>query len=234
MEDETTKPEDQITDEQVTNPVEKEVVESTEQTQVDPLRLSPEMQSRHKSAADLETFAKEKQGEAQRLQNEFDDYRRQNPQPSQQTSTATDEEVLDRLAKDPIAFVREVTSDIRAQVALTEFARTHPDMETYKAGMKGIVERNQGVLNDPQGLEMVYLLAKNQGDATKLTQAAEIKTAHNAQVLAEKQTTAVIEGATTPQPASSSKVTLGMSPEESADALKAQGIPDATDEDRIN
>ena len=125
------------------------------------------------------------------------------------------------------------TNDIRAQMALSDFARTHPDLETYKEGMRGLVERNPRVLEDPQGLEMVYLMAKNQGDATKLTEAAAIKNAQNAKVLESKQNAAVVEGATTPQPTSSPKVTLGMSPEESAEALKSQGIPDATDEDRI-
>lgn len=223
--------------EPITEPVVDPTV--TPEPQVDPLKLSVEAQSRYKSAADLEAFAAQRQGEADRLRSEFETYKQQHPELNQpQPPHPTSEERIEKFAGDPDAFVREVamaaTNDIRAQVALSEFARTHPDMETYKDGMKGIVERNPGVLADPQGLEMVYLLARNQGDATKLTEAAAIKNAHNAQVLTNKQTGAIVEGATPPQPTSSPKVTLGMSPEESEKALQAQGIPDATDEDRIS
>ena len=114
------------------------------------------------------------------------------------------------------------------------FERVHPDVEQYKAGMSDIVQRTPGILQDPQGLEMVYLLAKNQVEATKATEAAGIKAGQTAQVVLDKQTKAVVEGATTPQPAASSKVVLGMSSKESLEALKAQGIPDGTDEDRID
>jgi len=209
------------------------VVEPTPepQPQDDPLRLSPELQSRYKSAADLEAFAATKQGEADRLRSELETYKRQHPTDPAQPATPTGEEQLERFAKDPVGFVQEITNDIRAQVALTEFARNHPDMEQHKAGMREIVNRTPGILADPQGLEMAYLLAKNQGEATKLGQAAEVKAAHTAQVTASKKTDAVVEGVTTPKPASSPKVVSGMSSKESLAALKAQGIPDAPDDD---
>lgn len=185
--------------------------EPTPQVQDDPYKLSPEQQSRHKSAADLETFANLKQSEAAKLQNELDTYRLQHPSEPAQPNAPTGEEQLEQFAKDPVAFVQSVTNDIRAQVALSEFARTHPDLERYKAGMKDVVNRTPGILADPQGLEMAYLLAKNQSDATKATQAADVKAGHNAQVLATKQTAAVVEGATAAQP----QVSSGINPEDS-------------------
>lgn len=235
VDDPTIDPELTPTDEPVAEPEPEPVVEPTPepQPQDDPLRLSPELQSRYKSAAALEAFAATKQGEADKLRLELETYKQQHPT-TESTQPIPNEEQLERLGRDPVRFVQEVTGDIRAQVALMEFSRLHPDMEQHKAGMKEIVERNPQVLAHPQGLEMAYLLAKKQSEATKLTEAAAIKQTHNAQVTADKQTKAVVEGVTPPQPTPSTKVVLGMSSKESLAALKAQGIPDGTDEDRID
>ena len=216
-----------------TEPVVATTPEPTPQPEPDPLRLSPNLQTRYKSAADLETFAATQQGEADRLRSEFETYKQQHPTEPAQPNAPTGEEQLERFAQDPVAFVQNATNDIRAQVALSEFARTHPDLEQYKAGMKDVVNRTPGILADPQGLEMAYLLAKSQTEATLAGQAAVVKANQTAQVVLEKQTAAVVEGATTPQPTPSTKVVLGMSGKESLDALKAQGIQDASDEDGI-
>jgi len=221
-----------------TEPTDKEPVvapEPTSQATDDPLRLSPNLQTRYKSAADLEAFAATQQGEADRLRSELETYKQQHPtvEPAQ-PNIPTGEEQLEQFAKDPVGFVQGVTNDIRAQVALSEFARTHPDLEQYKAGMKDVVNRTPGILADPQGLEMAYLLAKNQIEATMATQAAAVKAGQTAQVVLDKQTTAVVEGSTTPQPTTSPKVVLGMSSKDSLAALKAAGVPDGTDEDRID
>lgn len=234
MADETIENQEQVADEQVTEEqTEEAVVESTEkpEAQDDPLRLSPELQSRYKSAADLETFAAQKQSEADRLRSELDTYKQQHPT-AESTQPIPNEEQLERLGRDPVRFVQEVTGDIRAQVALMEFSRLHPDMEQHKAGMKEIVERNPQVLAHPQGLEMAYLLAKSQGEATKLTQAAAVKQAHTAEVNAVKQTGAFVEGATTPKQKASPKISADDSVADMDKKLDAMDVGWISDEDR--
>jgi hypothetical protein len=206
----------------------------TPEPQPDPYKLSPEQQGRHKSAADLEAYAANRQGEADRLRAELDNYKQQHPDTAARPATPTEEEQLERFAKDPAGFVREFTNDIRAEVGLMRFSGQHPDVEQHKAGMKKILEEAPGILAHPQALKMMYLLAREEAEATKAGQAAVIKANQTAQVVLEKQTTAVVEGATTPQPTPSTKVVPGMSSKESLEALKAQGIPDGTDEDRID
>jgi hypothetical protein len=233
--DETIENQEQVVGEETTEQqTEETVVESTaEQVQDDPLRLSEAQQSRYKSAADLEAFAATKQSEADRLRSEFETYKQQHPAESAQPNTPTGEEQLEQFARDPVAFVQNVTNDIRAQVALSEFARTHPDIEQYKAGMREVVNRTPGILADPQqGLEMAYLLVKNQSDATKATQAATIKAEHNAQVQATKKIDAVVEGATVAQPQASTKIDPNDSPAEMDRKMDAAGIPWVTDEER--
>ena len=61
-------------------PVVAPTPEPTPEPQPDPLRLSPELQSRYKSAAELETFAATKQGEADKLRAELDNYKQQHPE----------------------------------------------------------------------------------------------------------------------------------------------------------
>jgi hypothetical protein len=235
MVDEAIENQEQVAGEETTEQKPEEtVVESTaEQTQVDPYRLSPEQQSRHKSAADLETYAATKQGEADRLRSELETYKQQHPvtEPAQ-PNAPTGEEQLEQFAKDPVAFVQNVTNDIRAQVALSEFARTHPDIEQYKAGMRDVVNRTPGILADPEGLEMAYLLAKSQSDVTKATHAAGVKAEHNAQVQATKQTTAVVEGATVAQPQTSTGIDSEDSPAEMNKKMDAMNIPWVTEDER--
>ena len=71
-------------------PITEPVIDPTAkpQTTDDPLKLSVEAQSRYKSAADLEMFAKEKQSEADKSRLELEIYRQQHPQPSQPQPSA--------------------------------------------------------------------------------------------------------------------------------------------------
>lgn len=206
------------------------------QAQDDPLRLSPNLQTRYKSAADLEAFAATQQGEADRLRSEFETYKQQHPEVTAQPPAPTGAEQLEKFAEDPVGFVQQitqgVTNDIRAQVALTEFERVHPDIGQYKAGMRDIVQRTPGILQDPQGLEMAYLLAKSQGQATMLGEAAAVKAGHAAQVQATKQTTAVVEGATVAQPQASTGINPEDSPAEMDKKMDAMNIPWVTDDER--
>lgn len=235
MEDKTIQ-NDEVTTEEVTNDVvETEVVESTEeQVQVDPLKLSPEQQSRHKSAADLEAFANQQQSEAAKLRNELDGYKAQYPQAGQ-VQPPTNEEVLDRLVKDPKGFVNELLAPIAAQVGLNNYASSgHPEVKdpAFYAEMETIINGNPALANDPKGLDMAYHYVKSQVDANKLTKAAGIKTVHNANVQTTKQTTAFVEGATVAKTQTSPKIVPGMSSAEMDKIFDAQGVGWVKDEDR--
>jgi hypothetical protein len=230
--EETIQNEEQVTEEITNEQVETEVVPE-ETVEQNPYEMSPELRTRYKSAEELENFAKKQQSEADRVKAEYEAYKRQNQQAqSTQPTGPTSEELLDKLVKDPVAFVKEATNDIRAQFALSEFARTHPDMENYKEGMNSIVQRSPQVLNDPQGLEMVYLLAKQQAGATMANQAAEIKRTETDKVNQVKKTTAFVETSSTPKKDAKPVITDGMSVAEMDKILDEQGVGWVSDDER--
>ncbi len=236
MGNEETTPKEEVITEQVTNDeTPAEVVESTEeQIQVDPLKLSPEQQSRHKSAADLEAFANQQQSEAAKFKNELDAYKIQHPTAGQ-VQPSTNEEVLDRLVKDPKGFVNELLAPIAAQVGLNNYANSgHPEIKdpNFMREMEAIINQNPALANDPKGLDMAYTYVKSQVDANKLTQAAEIKNAHNANVQTVKQTTAFVESSTSPKNQTSPKITSDMTTAEKDKVFDAQGVGWVKDEDR--
>lgn len=230
-EDETIQNEE-LADEQITEET-PEVVESEQQQQAepDPYIIPENLRSRYKSAEELANFAAVKQAEADRLKYEYDLYKQQHPETTQ-VNQSSNEEVLDKLVKDPVGFVRELTNDIRAQVALSEFARTHPKLDDYKEDIASIVNRTPAILADPDGLEMVYNLVERRKEANKLNSAAQVKAQQNAQVQQTKQTNAFVEGATTPKQKASPKIVPGMSIEEQDKIFDDMGVGWITDEER--
>jgi len=230
--EETIQDEEIITDEIADEEIVPEVVPE-ETVEQNPYELSPELRSRYKSAGDLEEFAKTKQREADQLRAEYDAYKRQTPQAqTTQPNQPTSEELLDKLVKDPAGFIREATDDIRAQFALSEFTRTHPDIEQYKAGMKEIVDRNPMILNDPNGLDMVYEYAKSRAGAVRANDAATIKRAEVDEINNVKKTTAYVESSSTPKKTATPVITDGMSIAEMDKILDQQKVPWISDDER--
>ena len=230
--EETIQNEDQVTDEITDQETPTEVVPEKPEV-ANPYEMSPDLRTRYKSADDLEVFAKTKQSEADTLRTEFEDYKRLNPQaqPTQPVGP-TSEELLDKLVKDPAGFVRDATNDIRAQLQLSEFTRTHPDIEQYKAGMKEIVDRNPMILNDPDGLNMVYEYAKSRVGASMATQAAQIKSDEVNAINNTKKTDAFVEGSSTPKPTATPTITDGMSIAEMDKIFDEKGVGWISDEER--
>lgn len=231
-EDETIQNEE-LADEQVTEET-PEVVESEpeQQAEPDPYVIPENLRSRYRSAEELANFAAAKQSEADRLKREYETYKQQHPEANHQPQQPSNEEVLDKLVKDPVGFVKELTNDIRAQVALSEFARTHPKLDDYKEDIANIVNRTPAILADPDGLEMVYNLVERRKEVNKLNNAAQVKAQQNAQVQQTKQTNAFVEGATTPKQKASPKIVPGMSVEEMEKTMDDMGIGWITDEER--
>ena len=229
-EDETIQNEE-LAEEQLTEET-PEVVESEQQQQQDPYAFPENLKSRYRSAAELADFAAQKQSEADKYKQQYETYKQQHPEATQTTNQPSNEEVLDRLVKDPVGFVKELTNDIRAQVALSEFARTHPKLDEYKEDIASIVNRTPGILADPDGLEMVYNLVERRKEAGKLNDAAALKATQNAQTQQTKKTDAFVEGATTPKQKASPKIVPGMSIAEQEKIMDEMGIGWITDEDR--
>lgn len=220
-------------------PVTEPVIDPTAepQTQVDPLKLSPEQQSRHKSAADLEAFANQQQSEADKLRNEFEAYKVQHP--TAQTQSPTNDELITEFAADPNKFmskyIDKAVAPLQAQVGLASYANSgHPEINdpNFMREMEVVINENPALVNDPKGLDMAYQYVKSQFDANKLTEAAGIKTAHNANVQTIKQTTAFVEGSTTPKTQTSPKIVPGMSSAEQNKIMDAQNVGWVKDEDR--
>jgi hypothetical protein len=239
MEDETIQNDEIITDEFTDDDVETEVVESAEEqieTEADPLRLSPELQSRYKSAAELEQFAATKQSEADRLRNEYNNYKALHPDVGEsRPSEMSNEEVLDQLVKDPKGFVNELLAPIAAQVGLNNYANSgHPEIKdpNFMREMEAVIRESPSLVNNPRGLDIAYAYVKSQFDANKLTEAAGIKSARNAGIQTVKKTTAFTEGATAGKTQTSPKITPGMSTAEMDKIFDAQGVGWIKDEDR--
>jgi len=227
----------------VADPVDPDpVVDPTAEPQTpdDPLRLSPEMQSRHKSAADLEAFAKQQQSEADTIKREFEEYKRQHPDATQtQPPPPTTDEVLEKLARDPVGFVNEEVNKavmpLAAQVGLNIYADNgHPEVKNpeFKQAMEAVIKKNPALINTEDGLDYAYFKVKNQMDAAKKVQANSIIQAQNAEVQTVKKAEAFVEGATATKPQASPKILPGMSRAESEKILDAQNIGWVKDEDR--
>jgi len=216
-----------------TEPQQEPVVEpATQEPQPDPYEVPENLKSRYKSAEEIAQFAAEKQSEADRIRREYEAYKQQHPEATQTQDQPSSEEVLDRLVKDPAGFVREMTNDIRAQLALTEFARTHPKLDDYKGDIAAIVNRTPAILADPEGLDMVYNYVARQREADRLNNASAIKSANIQKTENLKKTDAYVEGSTAPQRTSSPIITPDMSPEEMDKALDDAGIGWISDEER--
>jgi hypothetical protein len=200
--------------------------------QPDPYEIPENLKSRYKSAAELAEFAAQKQSEADRLQAKVDAYEQQHPPVKPTETQPSSDEMLEKLAKDPVGFVKELTDDIRAQVALSEFARTHPKLDEYRGDIAAIVNRTPGILADPEGLDMVYNYVARQKEADKLNSASAIKNAHANEVQNLKKTGAVVEGSTAPKKGSSPLIKPGMSPDEMDKALDDAGVGWISDEER--
>lgn len=208
--------------------------------EVDPLKLSPEQQSRHKTAADLEAFANQQQSEAQKAKNELDNYKAQHPAVGQaQPPQPTNDELIAKFAEDPNAFmskrINEAVAPLAAQVGLESYANSgHPEMKNpeFRQAMNAVINENPSIANHPKGLDMAYAYVKAQTDGAKQTQANVVKETHNATVLETKKNAAVLETSTAGVKETSSKIVPGMSSAEIGKAFDAKGVGWVKDEDR--
>lgn len=227
--------ESSLADEQIIEPMETEEVTETEaQTTEQPTQTTPEWSSRYRSPEDMWQDVKKFQGEAQRYKNIVSNYQPQQPPPPDREKLT--KEQLDELVADPDKFVDKRVQDkllpILEMVVLQEFRSTHEDYDQVKDSMRDVINKNPEILRTEEGLEMAYLYAKNKTQGQKMAHAAQVKTQQNAQIQQTKQTTAFVEGATTPKQKASPKVVPGMSIEEQDKILDDMGVPWITEEER--
>ena len=212
------------------------VVESpAEQVSEDPFVMPEDMKARYKSVRDVEEFAKQKQSEADSYRQQVEGFQREQ-KPPETKSDLTNQELVDKFVGDPKGFFQEMMAPLQAQMALQEFARTHPDMESLRAEMASFVQKNPKlgyqVLSNPDGLEMVYNHVKAQQSAGKLQQAAQVTQAHREKVGQIKRTDAFTESSTAPGRQKSAVITPGMSTEEMDKNLDEAGVGWISDEER--
>lgn len=227
------KPAELVTEPVIDPPVEPQV-------EVDPLKLSLEQQSRHKTAADLETFANQQQSEAQKAKNDLEAYKAQHPTVGQtQSPPPTNDELIAKFAENPDAFmserINEAMAPLAVQVGLESYTNSgHPEMKNpeFRQAMNTIIEANPALVSDPKGLDMAYAYLKNRADVSKQTQANAVKETHNAEVLATKQGPAVVETSTASVKETSPKIVPGMSSAEMDKIFDAQNVGWVKDEDR--
>jgi len=234
MTDETTKVPDELA-EQVTEEVTEEVVESPtgEQNQQQQAE-DPWWKSRYRSPDEMAEDVRRFQSEADRYKRQMEELQSRLPQ--QQQPEQTSDEILDQLAKDPKGFIARVIEEsvapVKAQVAIAEFARKHPNFESYKEEMKQVVERNPAILNDPEGLDMVYNYVDTRRKANNVEKAAVKMQEHKDNVNQVKRTDAFVEGSTSPKRTQTPIIKEGMTPEEMDKALDEAGVGWITDEER--
>lgn len=214
------------------------VIEPTVEPQpTDPYAFPENLKSRYKSVEEVTNFAAQQQSEADRLRNDFEAYKTQHP--IAETQSPTNDELITEFAADPNKFmskyINQAVAPIAAQVGLTSYANSgHPEINdpNFMREMEAIIQQNPSLVNDPKGLDMAFSYVKSQFDANKLTEAAGIKNARNAQVQTIKETTAFTEGSTAAKTQTSPKIVPGMSSAEQEKIMDAQGVGWVKDEDR--
>lgn len=216
--------ESSLADDQVTEPTETEPTETeTESTEQPTETRQPEWSSRYRSPDDMWEDVKKFQGEAARLKAETEKYQQSREIPDNTPSGVSNEELLDKFVKDPQGFMQEMMAPIQAQLALTEFQRTHKDFDEVKEVMASVVNRTPSILADPEGLEMVYNHARAIRNAQKMQSAAETMQSHKQEVDNLKRTDAQLESSTTPKKEAKLELKPGMSPKEMDEILDKKG-----------
>ena len=204
--------------EEITEPTETEE-EVTEQ----PQEQTPEWKSRYRSPDDMWEDVKRFQSEADKAKRAMDTYQRSKPTSDVQPQGITNEELLDKFVKDPQGFMQEMMAPYQAQLALTEFQRTHKDFDEVKEVMASVVNRTPAILADPEGLEMAYNHAKAIKNAQKMASAAATVESHKQQVTDIKKTDAQLESSTQPKQEAKLEIKPGMTPEEMDAILDKKG-----------
>ena len=209
--------------EETTEPTETEEQVTEEQASSTETQSKPEWQARYRSPDDMWEDVKKFQGEAAKAKAQMDQYQQSTQVPDNTPEGASNEEMLDKFVKDPQGFMQEMMAPIQAQLALTEFQRTHEDFDEVKEVMASVVNRTPAILADPEGLEMAYNHAKAIKNAQKMAGAATAMQSHKEQVTETKKTDAFVESATTPKPSPKLELRPGMSPQEMDEILDKKG-----------
>jgi hypothetical protein len=208
-------------EEEVTEPIETEE-EVTEQPQ-ETTQSTPEWKSRYRSEEEMWEATKRFQSEAARAKAELEQYQQSKPTPDTSPEGSTNEELLDKFVKNPQGFMEEMMAPVKAQIALTEFQRTHKDFDDVREVMASVVNRTPAILADPEGLEMAYNHAKAIRNAQKMASAAETMQSHKQQVTDIKKTDAQLESSTQPKKEAKLELKPGMDPDEMDAILDKKG-----------
>ena len=198
--------------------------QTTEQTQTQ-TETQPEWKPRFKSEDEMWNFARQKQSEADTYKGQLEQMQRVMQPPAPQPHQPSNEELVEQFVKDPQGFVQSMMAPIQVQVAIQDFSRSHPDFESLRAEMAAAVNRNPSILNDPEGLEMVYNHVKARKMSVASGQAAETLAVQKAETEKTKKESAWAEGSTKSQKSPALELKPGMSEAEMEAILDKKGIP---------
>lgn len=216
--------ESSLAENQITEPTETEPTGTETGTQAQPTETKPEWSTRYRSPDDMWEDVKKFQSEAARLKAETEKFRQSREIPENKPTGISNEELLDKFVKDPQGFMQEMMAPIQAQIALTEFQRTHKDFDEVREVMASVVNRTPGILADPDGLEMVYNHARAIKNAEKMQSAAATVESHNKQVMETKKTDAQLESSTQTHKEAKLEIKPGMSRKEQDEILDKKGV----------